>query len=218
MWVGYSEFDHSYDKSEISHFFISFTDINSFKKLWLIAWGFYFIQYFTVHKLRCFFFNIFKICTFTYHSINNVTLNLRRFIGVRCSYFFDIFFPLWFDLRTQVNSKMFYGNNVNWYFFWKLKYFPCIALLPFTQIAASLANALRCELSSIKAVVLNNVRTVRIRALKLYFPLDHKPIILESTSPTPHQVWPRCTIPRGFKSLFQIKRNIKNGSPINIIW
>ena len=52
--------------------------------------------------------------------------------------------------------------------------FPCITLLSFTQIAASLANSLRCELPSIKPVALNNVRTVRVRALKWSFALDYK--------------------------------------------
>ena len=96
--------------------------------------------------------------------------------------------------------------------------FLFIFLLSFTQIAAILANALRCELSSIKPVVLSNLRTVSIRALKLSFALNNKPITFESTSPTPHQVWPRSTFPRGFKALFRIKWNIKNASPINVIW
>ena len=203
---------HTINQKFVIFLYLSRTLINWTN--WLIVWGFYFIQYFTVHKLRCSVFNIFKICTFTYHS----TFSLRCFIGIRRNNFFDISFSVWFDWRIQVNSKMFYGNNVNWFLFWKLKYFPCIALLSFTQIAATLANALRCELPSIKPVLLKNVRAVRIRALEWSFALDHKPITFESTSPTSHQVWPRPTIPRGFKVLSRIKWNIKNGSPINIIW
>ena len=77
----------------------------------MIVWGFYFIQYFTVYKLRCSFFNIFKICTLTYHSIKIITFSLRCFIEIGHNNFFDIPFPLWFDWRTQVSSKMFYGTT-----------------------------------------------------------------------------------------------------------
>ena len=125
-------------------------------KPWLIVWGFYFIQYFTIHKFRCFAFSIFKIRTFTNHSIKNVTFSLKRFIGIRRNNLLDISLPLWFDWRTKVSSKMFHGNNVNWFFFWELKYFPCIAVLSFTQIVGTLANAFRCELSSIKLYCTKN--------------------------------------------------------------
>ena len=85
--------------------------------------------------------------------------------------------PNCFMVATWIDFS--YGNS---------DIFPCITLLFFTQFAASLANALRCELSSIKPVALNNMRTVRVRALKWSFVLNHKPITFDSTLLTPHQV------------------------------
>ena len=86
--------------------------------------------------------------------------SLRHLIGIRHSNFFDISFPLWFYWRIQVASKIYYGNNLCLFFFWKRKYFSCITLSPFTLTVATLANALKCKLSSIKHVVLNHYHMV----------------------------------------------------------
>ena len=143
-------------------------------------------------------------CTFINHSVKNITFSLKPFIRIRGNNLFDISFPLWFDWKTQVSSKMFYGSNVSWFFFWKLKYFPCIALLSLTQIVILLQMTL-LGLNCLRLNVLYWATWEKFGLENWNGPFDHHiAISFESNLLTPHQVWPRSIIPRGFKVLFQI--------------
>ena len=75
--------------------------------------------YFTVHKLRCFVFNIFKICTFTHHSIMSrfaldALLGLDAIISLISLFPFGLigehkWIPKWFMVTTWINFSS--GNS-----------------------------------------------------------------------------------------------------------